>query len=69
MLAEFERLDDRELNYLLSSLEARVRSALAIGDSEIVHCLLDQYLAANEEFDRRLAVWKTPRSRQVLAMN
>jgi len=69
MLAEFERLDDRELNHLLSSLERRVRSAYALGDCEIANFLLDQYLAANEEFDRRFTVWQAGRKRPVLAMN
>jgi hypothetical protein len=69
MLAEYNRLDDRELNRLLSSLERRVRSALALGDSEIAHYLLDEYLAANDEFDRRFTVWQATRKSPVLAIN
>lgn len=69
MLAELRRLDDRELNHLLSSLERRVRSALALGDNEIFQYLLDEYLAANEEFDRRFADWQARRNQRSLAMN
>lgn len=69
MLAELKRLDDRELNHLLFSLERRVRSALALGDSEIAHYLLDEYLAANDEFDRRFADWQARRNHRALAMN
>jgi hypothetical protein len=69
MLAELKALDDRELNHLLCSLERRVRSALALGDSEIARCLLDEYLAANEESDRRFADWQARRNRPVLAIS
>lgn len=69
MLAGYERLDDRELNVLLSSLERRVRSALALGDSEMTTCLLDEYLAANEEFDRRFSAWQSRSSQRVLSVN
>ncbi len=68
-MTELRRLDDRELNHLLCSLERRVRSALALGDSEIAHYLLDEYLAATEEFDRRFADWQASRGHRVLAMN
>ena len=69
MLAELKRLDDRELNHLLCSLERRVRSAFALGDSESAHSLLDEYLAANDEFDRRFADWQARRNQRVLALN
>ncbi len=69
MLAELKRLNDRELNHLLFSLERRVRSALALGDNEIAHYLLDEYLAANDEFDRRFADWQARRNQHVLAIN
>jgi hypothetical protein len=62
MLTYLDRLDDRELERLLSSLERRVRSALALGDAEIAHCLLDEYLEANEEYDRRFTLWNTDRA-------
>jgi hypothetical protein len=66
---ELDRLDDQELNKLIYSLERRVRSALALGESDIVHCLLDEYLAADEELDRRFTVWQAGSKRVVLAMN
>lgn len=69
MLAELNRLDDRQLNDLLSSLERRVRSALALGDSEIAHYLLDEYLAANDEFERRFTDWQAHRKSPVLTIN
>ncbi len=69
MVGELRGLDDRELNHLLCSLERRVRSALALGDSEIAHYLLDEYLAANDEFDRRFADWQARRNQRALAMN
>lgn len=69
MLAEYERLDDGELTVLLSSLERRVRSALALGDSEMTECLLNEYIAANDEFDRRFADWQSAINRRVLTVN
>ena len=69
MLAELTRLDDRELHHLLFSLEKRVRSALAIGDAEITHDLLDEYLVANEEFDRRFTAWVVTRKNVALVVS
>jgi hypothetical protein len=69
MLAELNRLDDRQLHHLLFSLERRVRSALAVGDAEITHDLLDEYLIANEEFDRRFSAWVVTRRSVALAIS
>ena len=57
MLGELERLSDRELDLLLSELEYRTRSAIAVGDSAIIHSLVEEYVRAEEEATRRFRAW------------
>jgi len=57
MLGELERLSDKELDLLLSELEYRTRSAIAVGDSAIIHRLVEEYVRAEEEAARRFRAW------------
>jgi hypothetical protein len=60
-VGSLRQLDERQLVTLCQRLERRVRLALSLGDGEITRLLLDDYLAANDEIDRRFKDWCSSR--------
>lgn len=63
MLGELEQLGDRQLDALLCVLERRIRSAIALGEPDVVGHLLNEYLDAHDESGRRFHAWLEARAR------